>query len=255
MKIGMFAKKIGMTRLFRENGISNAVTVLEVQPSVILGVKTEAKDGYNAVQLAYENIKETKLNKSQRQVFKNRKISCKKHIYEIRTDDLDAVKVGDQIGIDNFQSEDFVDICGVSIGKGFQGVMKRHNFAGGRASHGDKTGRRPGSIGQCADPARVFKGIKGPGRMGGKQITEQNLKVYGVDYENNLLLIAGAVPGSKNSIVKVSLSLKKGRDSELKITKGAPEKEITNNEATSEVLDTVEQETVSNNEAENAVKE
>jgi len=217
MKIGLLAKKIGMTRIFAENGEATAVTVLQVEPSTVSQIKTDAKDGYNAVQLAACDIAERKLVKAQKVFFEKAGIGPKKYLYELRSESpIDGVSVGDVIGMDNFEDGGYVDITGTSIGKGFQGVMKRHHFHGGRASHGDSTGRRGGSIGQSASPSRVFKGMKMPGRMGGESVTIQNLRIVGIE-EDNVLLIKGAVPGFRGSMVTVFRSLKKANDAELKI--------------------------------------
>lgn len=220
MKIGLLGKKVGMTRVFRDNGKAEAVTVLEVTPSVVTAVKSVERDGYAALQLGYGTRKEKHVNKCEKGFFDKIGTELKKVLYEVRTDvELKDVAVGTVIGIENFEAGDYVDVAGTSIGKGFQGVMKRHNFHGGRGSHGDKTGRRTGSIGQSAYPSRVFKGMRGPGRMGGKNVTTQNIEVVDVDLENNLLILKGAVPGAKNSVVKISISLKKGNDKDLVVVK------------------------------------
>jgi len=226
MKIGLLGKKIGMTRVFKEDGQALAVTVLEVQPSVVTAIKNEKRDGYCALQLGYGERKEKHTTKPLQGFFKKLKLSYKKVLYETPYDNsCEGLKPGDMIGIDNFSAGDFVDVTGTSIGKGFQGVMKRHNFHGGRASHGDATGRRPGSIGQSSFPSRVFKGVCMPGRMGGERTTIQNLEVVDVDLENNLLLIKGGVPGPEDKLVKVAISLKEGTDKELKITSEDAKKE------------------------------
>ena len=218
MKIGLLGKKVGMTRIFRDNGAAVPVTVLEMEPSVVTKIKTKAKDGYSAIQLGYGVRKPKHITKSQKGFFEKIGVSCKNMVYEVRTkDDIDTLKRGDHLGVDNFVTGDIVDVSGISIGKGFQGVMKRHNFSGGRGSHGDGTGRRGGSIGQSSFPSRVFKGMKMPGRMGGENVTVQNLEVIKVDVDNNILVIQGAVPGPKNNVVRVNISLKKGTDKELKV--------------------------------------
>lgn len=221
MKIGLIGKKVGMTRIFQENGQAIAVTVIEIDPSVVTGVKTAKSDGYSALQLGYGDVvKAAKVNKAQKGFYKKSGVSLKKKLYEVRSvSDIEGVEAGDLLGIDNFEVGDYVDIVGTSIGKGFQGVMKRHNFAGGRASHGDSTGRRTGSIGQSAYPARVFKNMKNPGQMGNERVTVQNLPVVKIDAENNLLVVHGAVPGAKNNLVRVSISIKKNAEKELKVTK------------------------------------
>ncbi len=221
MRISLLGKKIGMTRVFKENGEAVAVTAIEVSPSVVTQLKSSEKDGYTAIQLGYGAKKEKHLNKAQKVFYDKVAVAPVSKLYEVRCDGDVDLSVGDSLGIDNFTTGDYVDITAVSKGKGFQGVMKRHNFSGGRASHGDSTGRRGGSIGQSATPARVFKGMKGPGRMGGKSLTVQNVEVILVDEENNLILVEGGVPGAKNNVVRISLSLKKAEPRELKVTKKA----------------------------------
>jgi large subunit ribosomal protein L3 len=224
MKVSLLGKKLGMTRLFTDDGRAIAVTVIEMEPSVVSQVKTTEKDGYDAIQLGYGKIKEKKVKKAQRGLFNKAKIPFKNTLYEIPLSQTAAVEQGDLIGIENFEAGDVIDVTGTSIGKGFQGVMKRHHFSGGRGSHGDKTGRRSGSIGQSAYPSRTFKNMRGPGQMGNKMVTTQNLEVVKVDTENNLLIVEGSVPGAKNSLVRISLSLKKGKDKELVVVKGQEEK-------------------------------
>lgn len=220
MKVSLLGKKIGMTRIFTDDGSAIAVTVIEIEPSVVTALKNKDSDGYNAIQLGFGAVKEKKVKKAQKGFFAKSKLDLKKTLYEVRVDQaVDALQVGDSLGIDNFETGDYVDIAGTSIGKGFQGVMKRYHFSGGRASHGDKTGRRPGSIGQSAYPSRTFKNMKGPGQMGNEKVTTQNLQIIKVDAENNLIIVKGSVPGSKNNIVRVSLALKKAKENELKVIK------------------------------------
>jgi len=208
-----------MTRIFKEDGSAVAVTALEIKPSIVTAIKSKEKHGYDAVQFGYGDAKEKQLNKPIKGYYSKLGIENKKNLYEVRYGVDNNFEVGETLGVDNFEVGDYVDISGVSKGKGFQGVMKRHNFSGGRASHGDSTGRRPGSIGQSAYPARVFKGMKGPGQMGNKQKTVQNLEIVKVDYESNLILVDGSVPGAKDNVVKVSISLKKGNEKEPVVKK------------------------------------
>lgn len=240
------AKKIGMTRIFHESGEAIAVTVLEVEPSVVTQLKNQENDGYNALQLGYGNRKSKNVRKPQRALFEKIGLDNKLVLYEVRSETpIEGVKPGDELGIDNFAAGDYVDVAGISIGKGFQGVMKRHHFSGGRGSHGDSTGRRTGSIGQCSYPSRVFKGMKGPGRMGGKRVTTQNLEVVSVDEENNLLVLAGSVPGPTNGFVEVGISLKRGVDKDIKVRstqkEDKPTEEPTEAQEHSENAQTVDQ--------------
>ncbi|MBU1863969.1 MAG: 50S ribosomal protein L3 [Candidatus Omnitrophica bacterium] len=238
MKFGLLAKKVGMTKIFREDGEAVPATVLEVQPSVVTQVKTVEKDGYCSVQLGYGEQTGKRMPKAQKVVCEKLGIPYKDVLYEMRWDEeIQNVQPGDSIDIENFEVGDMVDVKGVSVGKGFQGVVKRHHFSGGRGSHGDKTGRRGGSIGQSSYPSRVFKGMKMPGRMGGRQVTVQNLEVLNVDIENHLLVVKGPIPGAGNNFVRVNIALKEGKDKEIKIKKVAlPEK----NEEKKKNIDTQE---------------
>jgi len=254
MKIGLIGKKIGMTRIFQEDGQAIAVTVIEVDPSIVTGVKTAKTDGYSALQLGHGDIKEKKVNKAQKSFFSKVGVGLKKTMYEVRADqDIEGVEAGDLIGVDNCEVGDYVDIMGVSIGKGFQGVMKRYNFAGGRASHGDSTGRRTGSIGQSAYPGRVFKNMKMPGQMGNERVTVQNLPIVKIDSENNLLVVHGAIPGSKNNLVRVNLSVKKSADKELKVTKAQEEAPEVKDEAPQDVAPETSNENVQDTNASDSV--
>jgi large subunit ribosomal protein L3 len=246
MKVSLLGKKLGMTRVFTDDGSAVAVTVIELEPSVVTALKSKDTDGYDAIQLGFGSVKEKKVKKAQKGFFAKAKVELRKKLYEVRLDTaVDSLAVGDSLGVDNFEAGDFVDIEGTSIGKGFQGVMKRHHFSGGRASHGDKTGRRGGSIGQSAYPSRTFKNMKNPGRMGNEQVTTQNLKILKVDSENNVIVVQGSVPGAKNNIVRVSLALKKAKESDLKVIKAERE----------EKENPPSQESVQNASAETAVAE
>jgi large subunit ribosomal protein L3 len=208
MNKGIIGKKLGMTQVFADDGAAVGVTAIEVDPSVIVQVKTKDKDGYDALQLGYGRIKQknvTKplqghLNKANKGFFRVLKeFPAQSGNYE----------VGQEIAADIFQAGDFVDVVGTSKGKGFQGVVKRHGFHGGRATHGSMFHRAPGSIGASADPSRVFKGTKMGGHMGNVRKTIQNLQVWQVRPDRNLLLLRGSIPGSKNGFVLIKQAKKK----------------------------------------------
>ncbi len=200
----MLGRKIGMTQTFDENGASVPVTAISVGPCVVLGITDKN------VRLGYEDIEEKKVKKPQLGMFKKLNISPKRVIREVKANLKDEeIKVGSQIGIDIFKNGDFVDVTGISIGKGFQGGMKRWNWSGGKQSHGSMSHRRVGSIGSSADPSRVFKGHHMPGHMGNQKTTVQNLKVVKVDVQNNILLIEGPAPGPKNNLLIIKKAVKK----------------------------------------------
>jgi large subunit ribosomal protein L3 len=215
---GLIGKKIGMTQYFEENGDFVPVTVIEAGPCPIVQKKTNESDGYTAVQLGFEDkkirTKEVMKNgkKVKKQVaptmpehghFKKAGVEPKKHIKEFRTNDVDGLEVATNLDVTVFEIGDKVDIVGVSKGRGYSGVMRRHNFAGNRASHGVKTHREPGGLSGSAYPSHVFKGKKLPGQYGNKRRTIKNLTVMKIDKENNLLVVRGAVPGPKNGIVYI----------------------------------------------------
>ena len=209
---GLIAKKIGNSSFFSDEGSSIHVTIIRVEDCIVSRVKTADKDGYNAVQLASidTNKEITKIKKPQRKNFSLIKIKPKKVLKEFRVDIENLLEVGQSLNVDHFSKDQFIDVTGVSIGKGFAGAMKRHNFAGLRASHGVSISHRShGSTGQNQDPGRVFKGKKMAGRMGGKKTTKQNLKIIDVDLENKLLIVKGSVPGKKNSLLYLKDSVKK----------------------------------------------
>ena len=212
LRSGLIATKIGNSSYYHENGDNTHVTVLKVDECIVAGIKTTDKHGYNAVQLAsIETDKDIlNVNKPQRKIFSTIKIKPKKIVKEFRVDNDNILEVGTKLNVDHFKVDQFVDASSISIGKGFAGVMKRHNFGGLRASHGVSISHRShGSTGQNQDPGRVFKGKKMAGRMGNKKVTKQNLKVIDVDIENNLLMVKGSVPGKKNSIIYLKDSVKK----------------------------------------------
>ncbi len=205
---GMIGKKIGMTSLFDENGKNLPCTVIEVEPNVVTQIKNTEKDGYDAVQLAHGEQKESRVPASMQGHFKKAGVSPRKTVREFDADFKDIeLKEGMEISIDQFiQEGQFVDISGTSKGKGFQGVVKRHGFGGvGQATHGQHNRlRAPGSIGAGSDPSRVFKGMRMAGRMGGAMTMVENLRVLKVDAEKNLLVVKGSVPGPKNSILIIT---------------------------------------------------
>lgn len=207
--LGLIGKKLGMTTIFGEDGTSIPVTVLEVGPCVITQIKDAAKDGYTALQIGYGEIKEKHLKKPQAGQFKSANVSPKKYLKEFRTADTTSYKVGQELkGSDIFQKGDVVDVTSISKGKGFQGVIRRHNFAGGPETHGSNFHRRPGSIGQCAWPSRVWKNVGMPGQMGNKRVTTQNLRVVDIREDDNLIIIKGTVPGARNAVIKLTHAVK-----------------------------------------------
>lgn len=197
-----------MTRVFAEDGTAIAVTAIEVEPSVVVQVKTKERDGYDAIQLGYGRVKQKNVTKSLQGHFNKADKGYFRVLKEV-TATAGTYETGQEISSDIFKSGDIVDVVGTSKGKGFQGVVKRHGFGGGRASHGSMRHRAPGSIGASATPARVFKGTKLPGQMGNVRKTIQNLKVWQVRPELNLMLLKGSIPGSKNGYVLIRQARKK----------------------------------------------
>ena len=213
MALGLVGRKVGMTRVFGEKGEAIPVTVLEVSTNYVAQKKSEMTDGYNAVQVSFGSKKANRVNKPQAGHFAKAGIEAGRGLLEFRVDEsrLQELQVGNPFDVNLFTSGQFVDVTAVSKGKGFSGNIKRHNFRSQRASHGNSLSHRvPGSIGQCQDPGRVFKGKKMPGRLGGKRVTTQNLVIIRVDEDRKLLLIKGAVPGAVNAKVVVRPSVKKG---------------------------------------------
>ena len=214
LRSGLIATKIGNSSYYHEDGKNTHVTVLKVDECIVASVKTSDKDGYNAVQLASVETRKdiSHTNKPQRKMFSSINIKPKKIVKEFRVDNDNILEVGTRLDVSHFKVDQFVDASSISIGKGFAGVMKRHNFGGLRASHGVSISHRShGSTGQNQDPGRVFKGKKMAGRMGNKKVTKQNLKIIEVDSVNNLLMVKGSVPGKKNSIVYIKDSVKKSK--------------------------------------------
>ena len=202
---GILGKKVGMTQVFGDGGAMLPVTVIEVGPCLVVQRKTKESDGYEAVQVGLvENGKPAKnVKKPMLGVFKKAGVAPTKRVVEFKVDEGEEWKAGDEIRADIFAKGEFVDVVGTSKGKGFQGVVKRHGFAGGRATHGSMFHRAPGSIGASAFPSRVMKGMRMGGRMGGDQVTVKNLRVAKIDPENNLLYVRGAVPGGRNGVVYI----------------------------------------------------
>ncbi|HLD75387.1 MAG TPA: 50S ribosomal protein L3 [Candidatus Norongarragalinales archaeon] len=209
--IGLVGKKVGMTQVFDQDGHRVPVTVLEVGPCSVLQLKTKETDGYQSVQLGFDPKKESRTNRSALGHFKKYKVEPKKIIKEIRTETLEGLETGKQVLVNNFAVGDFVDVIGTSIGRGFQGVVKRHHFKGGERGHGSMFGRVPGSIGQSSFPSRVLKGVKLPGHMGAKQATVQNLRVESIDLEHHVMAVRGAVPGPRNGYLVVREAVKHRR--------------------------------------------
>ena len=210
MSIGLIGKKIGMTREFFGTGISVPVTVLSIEKGRIIDVITKEKRGYDAIQVGFGKIKASKLTKQMKGVFAKKLTEPRKFLREFRVDNISDFKEGNEIGLELFKDQKFVDVTGRTIGKGFAGVMKRYNFSGGRASHGTSVSHRAhGSTGQNQDPGKVFKGKKMAGHMGDKYRTILNLEVIKFDKENDLIFIKGSIPGSKNTTVFLKSSIKK----------------------------------------------
>lgn len=220
---GIVGKKIGMTRIFKENGECIPVTVIEAGPCSVVQIKTVDKEGYNAIQLGYMDLKEkfAKVKKDGKEVkkrtfptkpyaghFEKNKLNAKRYLKEFRVKDSSKYEIGQEIKVDIFNENDKIDVTGISKGRGFQGVIKRHNFAGGFKTHGSKFHRRPGSIGNHSDPAMVFKGKKMPGQMGNAKVTTLNIEVVGVDAEKNIILVKGSIPGKNNGIVAIRRTVK-----------------------------------------------
>jgi len=204
MRVGLLGRKVGMTQVYQENGVVVPVTVLECGPCTVLQVRTEARDGYHAWQLGFQDKKRKKANQAERGHARKVSGEPKRFVREVRQDGPTEVTEGQTLTVDMFNAIAQVDVTGISKGRGFAGVMKRHGFRGLRASHGVKRmHRHPGSSGPSADPARTQKGIRKPGQMGNVQVTVRNLKVVRVDLENNLLLIRGAVPGPNGGFLTI----------------------------------------------------
>jgi large subunit ribosomal protein L3 len=206
---GLIGKKLGMTQIFDKDGARVAVTVVEAGPCPVIQKKTDDIDGYEAVQLGFLETRESRVTKPMLGKFKKAGVTPCKFLAEFKIDEGEEVKEGDSVTTSIFEEDIFLDVAGVTKGRGFQGVVKRHNMAGGRMTHGGHSKRRVGSIGQCSYPARVAKGQRMPGHMGAARVTQQNLKLVSIRGDENLLLIKGAIPGATGSIVIVKKALKK----------------------------------------------
>ena len=212
LRPGLIATKIGNSSFFNKQGNNMHITILKVDECIVSNIKTEQKDGYNAVQLASIDTNKdiNNLNKAQRKIFSTANIKPKKILKEFRVDNQNILEIGTKLNVNHFKVDQFIDVSSISIGKGFAGVMKRHNFGGLRASHGVSISHRShGSTGQNQDPGRVFKGKKMAGRMGNRKVTKQNLKIIEIDETNNLLIVKGSVPGKKNSTIYLKDSVKR----------------------------------------------
>jgi large subunit ribosomal protein L3 len=206
---GIVGRKLGMTQVFdEESGQVTPVTVIEAGPCPVVAVKQVDVDGYDAVQVAYDATDEDRLSKPKLGHLKKHKVPAHRHLLELRG--LTGATEGEAVTVESFEPGDKVKVSGVSIGKGFAGTIKRHNFSRGPTSHGSHNVRKPGSVGASATPSRVFKGIKMAGRLGGKRVTQVGLTVHSIDTDQNLLLVKGAVPGPRNGIVEVREEVRRG---------------------------------------------
>lgn len=215
---GILGAKLGMTQVW-DNGKVVPVTVVQAGPCVVTQVRTPEKDGYSAVQLAYGAIDPRKVNKPESGHFAKADVAPRRFLVELRTTDASEYEIGSEVSVEGFPVGQVIDVTGVTKGKGFAGVMKRHGFKGLGAAHGvERKHRSPGSIGGCASPGRVFKGVRMAGRMGGVRYTVQNLRVQGIDTEQNLILVRGAIPGPKGATVLLRTA------SKVRVAKGGAAK-------------------------------
>jgi large subunit ribosomal protein L3 len=201
--MGLIGRKVGMTQIFSDQGEAVPVTVLEVGPCTVTELRTESKDGYNAVQLGFGTQRESRMARPLLGQFKKRNLTPSRVLREFRVDDLQGLELGQSLKVDLFEKGRHVDVIGVTKGRGFTGVVKRYGFVAGHASHGPTHGKQPGSIGASAFPSRVVKGKRLPGRMGTDRHTARNLEVIGIDAEQNVLMVRGAVPGPTRGLVLV----------------------------------------------------
>ena len=211
MKKAILATKVGMTQIFNEDGVLTPVTVLQAGPCVVTQVKTAENDGYSAVQVGFVDKREKLVNKPLKGHFEKAGVSYKRYVRELKLEDAESYSLAQEIKADVFEAGDKIDATGISKGKGFQGAIKRHGQHRGPMTHGSKFHRHQGSNGACSDPSKVFKGKGMPGQMGHKRVTVQNLEIVRVDAENNLLLVKGAVPGPRKSLITVKESVKVSR--------------------------------------------
>ncbi len=202
----ILGKKLGMTQIWSEDDKLVPVTVIQAGPCVVSQVKTPARDGYSAIQIGFGDIRAKKVTKPMAGHFAKAKVDPKATLAEVRLDEGDTFKLGDSITVDAFADAKSVHVSGTSKGKGFAGVMKRHNFKGGPGGHGSHSHRIPGSVGQCATPSRVYRGKKLPGHMGSETVTVRNLEVVKIDSEQNLLIVKGAVPGGKGALLTIRMA-------------------------------------------------
>ncbi len=210
MKKAILGKKLGMTQIFDSTGKAIPVTVIEAGPCTVVQVKTKDSDGYEAIQLGFGEVKEKKLIKPKKGHFAKANVTPKKHLREFRLEE-NSYKVGDEIKVDIFKDGEAVDVTGITKGKGFQGVIKRHGQSRGPMGHGSMYHRRPGSMGSTSTPGRVFKGKNLPGHMGMETVTIENLEIVKVDLDKNVLLIKGSVPGNKGAILKIRNTVKSAK--------------------------------------------
>nr|YP_009244223.1 ribosomal protein L3 [Gelidium elegans]AMK96465.1 ribosomal protein L3 [Gelidium elegans] len=203
MSIGLLGKKIGMTQIFDNSGNIIPVTILQAGPCIITHIKTQEKDGYQAIQIGYIDTHEHKINKAENGHFRKSNIRPLKHLCEYRINSLENIKLGAKINVDKFQIGTLVNVCGLSIGRGFTGYQKRHHFDRGPMSHGSKNHRQPGSIGAGTTPGRVFPGKKMAGRMGGKKTTIKNLTVIDINSDSNLIIVKGNIPGKAGNLISI----------------------------------------------------
>ncbi len=224
MREGLLAEKVGMSRFYDTDKINHSVTILQVRECQVVSLKNFEKDGYNAVTLSHGNYSKS-VGKPFKEFLKKNKLKAFSHSREFKLKKPSSFKVGDMVSVSNFIVGQFVDVTSNSIGKGFAGGMKRHNFSGNRATHGVSISHRShGSTGQCQDPGKVFKGKKMAGRLGNKKVTIQNLKILNIDAENNLIILKGAVPGHKGSIIKIVDAVKKNQ--KITLTKNINENSL-----------------------------
>ena len=212
MRTGLIGVKVGNSSFYNEDGVVTPITLVKVEECIVSAIKTKDKDGYFAVQLASidKASKDRRINKAQKKLFSKINIAPKKVVKEFRVIEENLLELGSAVKADHFEKNQKIDVTSISIGKGFAGPMKRHNFGGLRASHGVSVSHRShGSTGNCQDPGRVFKGKKMAGRMGHTKVTKQNLKIIEIDNINNILIVKGSVPGKKNSVIYLKDSVKK----------------------------------------------
>jgi large subunit ribosomal protein L3 len=205
----LLGRKLGMTQVFEEGGIATGVTVIEAGPCLVTQVKTPEKDGYTGVQLGWGEAEERQLTQGERGHLRKKKLPLLRELQEVPVDSVEGVKVGARVDVSMFAAGEIIDVIGTSKGKGFAGVMKRHNFHGGQRTHGQSDRMRaPGSIGPGSTPGRVYKGLRMAGRMGNDRVTVQNLRIVSIDTERNLIMVQGAIPGRTNGPVMVRKAVK-----------------------------------------------